>query len=109
MAIIPQIRCSHFARAFDFYTKILDFEYVEGDDPTSAKDAAFCVPLDQTWVRASSTLKTLTATACVLHRSLKRSPERMSPPASSNLRQLGESRLVIRSWETASDVDRGRR
>ena len=43
MAIIPQIRCSHFARAFEFYTKILDFEYVEGDDPTSAKEAAFCV------------------------------------------------------------------
>ena len=43
MAIIPQIRCSHFGRAFDFYTKILDFEYVEGDDPASATDAAFCV------------------------------------------------------------------
>jgi catechol 2,3-dioxygenase-like lactoylglutathione lyase family enzyme len=43
MAIIPQIRCSHFANAFQFYTKILDFEYVEGDDATSPKDAAFCV------------------------------------------------------------------
>jgi len=26
MAIIPQIRCSRFAEAFEFYTKILDFE-----------------------------------------------------------------------------------
>lgn len=43
MAIIPQIRCSRFAQAFEFYTKILDFEYVEGDDPTSASAAAFCV------------------------------------------------------------------
>jgi catechol 2,3-dioxygenase-like lactoylglutathione lyase family enzyme len=43
MAIIPQIRCSRFAQAFEFYTKILDFEYVEGDDPTSANKAAFCV------------------------------------------------------------------
>ena len=42
MAIIPQIRCSRFAQAFEFYTKILDFEYVDGDDPT-APDAAFCV------------------------------------------------------------------
>jgi catechol 2,3-dioxygenase-like lactoylglutathione lyase family enzyme len=43
MAIIPQIRCSDFRRAFEFYTKILDFEYVEGDDAVSARDAAFCV------------------------------------------------------------------
>ena len=43
MAIIPQIRCSRFAEAFEFYTKILDFEYVEGDTATSARDAAFCV------------------------------------------------------------------
>jgi len=43
MAIIPQIRCSRFAEAFEFYTKILlDFEYVEGDTATSARDA-FCV------------------------------------------------------------------
>lgn len=42
MAIIPQIRCRRFAEAFEFYTKILDFEYVDGDDPTAA-DAVFCV------------------------------------------------------------------
>jgi catechol 2,3-dioxygenase-like lactoylglutathione lyase family enzyme len=42
VAIIPQIRCSRFAEALEFYTKILDFEYVEGDDPTTG-DAAFCV------------------------------------------------------------------
>src|SRR5215471_11578692 len=29
---------------------------------------------------ASSTFRILTATACVLHRSLRRSPERVSPP-----------------------------
>jgi catechol 2,3-dioxygenase-like lactoylglutathione lyase family enzyme len=42
MAIIPQIRCRRFAEAFAFYTNILDFEYVDGDDPTAA-DATFCV------------------------------------------------------------------
>ena len=42
MAIIPQIRCSRFAEAFEFYTKILDFEHVDGDDPTK-EGAAFCV------------------------------------------------------------------
>jgi catechol 2,3-dioxygenase-like lactoylglutathione lyase family enzyme len=42
MAIIPQIRCSRFAEAFEFYTKILDFEYVDGDDPKK-EGAAFCV------------------------------------------------------------------
>jgi catechol 2,3-dioxygenase-like lactoylglutathione lyase family enzyme len=42
MAIIPQLRCRRFAKAFEFYTKILDFEYVEGDDPAAA-DAGFCV------------------------------------------------------------------
>ena len=26
MAIIPQIRCSRFGEAFEFYTQILDFE-----------------------------------------------------------------------------------
>ena len=43
MAIIPQIRCSRFGEAFEFYTQILDFEYVEGDNAASARDAAFCV------------------------------------------------------------------
>lgn len=42
VAIIPCVRCSRFAEAVDFYTKILDFEYVGGDDP-SAADAAFAV------------------------------------------------------------------
>jgi catechol 2,3-dioxygenase-like lactoylglutathione lyase family enzyme len=41
MAIIPQIRCKRFAESFEFYTKILDFEYVSGDDPTEG--GAFCV------------------------------------------------------------------
>jgi catechol 2,3-dioxygenase-like lactoylglutathione lyase family enzyme len=43
MAIIPQIRCSRFSASFDFYTKILDFEYVEGDDATTTNGASFCV------------------------------------------------------------------
>jgi catechol 2,3-dioxygenase-like lactoylglutathione lyase family enzyme len=43
MAIIPQIRCSRFSEAFEFYTQILDFEYVEGDDATTQSAAAFCV------------------------------------------------------------------
>jgi catechol 2,3-dioxygenase-like lactoylglutathione lyase family enzyme len=42
MAIIPQIRCRRFPEAFEFYTNILDFEFVDGDDPTAA-DATFCV------------------------------------------------------------------
>lgn len=41
MAIIPQIRCRSLRRAVDFYTKTLDFEYVEGDDPDGAE--GFCV------------------------------------------------------------------
>ena len=43
MAIIPAIRCSRFAESFDFYTKILDFEYIDGDDSTTSNAAAFCV------------------------------------------------------------------
>jgi len=42
MAIIPQIRCSQFTEAFEFYTKILDFEYVDGDTSTKP-GGAFCV------------------------------------------------------------------
>ena len=40
MAIIPQIKCSRFAQSLEFYTKVLDFEYVDGDDPTAP---SFCV------------------------------------------------------------------
>ena len=43
MAIIPQIRCTRFAEAFEFYTKTLDFEYVEGDDATTTPSGSFCV------------------------------------------------------------------
>lgn len=35
MAIIPSIRCSQLREAFAFYTQVLDFEYVDGDDPAS--------------------------------------------------------------------------
>ena len=42
MAIVPQIRCTRFAESVAFYTQILDFEFVDGDDPASA-DASFCV------------------------------------------------------------------
>jgi catechol 2,3-dioxygenase-like lactoylglutathione lyase family enzyme len=41
MAIIPSIRCRHIEPAVRFYTKVLDFEVVGGDDPTV--DPAFCV------------------------------------------------------------------
>ena len=38
MAIIPTVRCSRMAAAVDFYTRILDFECIEGEpddeDPT---------------------------------------------------------------------------
>jgi catechol 2,3-dioxygenase-like lactoylglutathione lyase family enzyme len=43
MAIIPQIKCSRFADAFNFYTKTLDFEFVTGDTATNPPKAAFCV------------------------------------------------------------------
>jgi catechol 2,3-dioxygenase-like lactoylglutathione lyase family enzyme len=39
--IIPQIRCRRLVDAMDFYTRVLDFEYVEGDNPTG--DGGFCV------------------------------------------------------------------
>ena len=32
MAIIPTVRCRRMKAALDFYTKVLDFEQVEGDD-----------------------------------------------------------------------------
>jgi catechol 2,3-dioxygenase-like lactoylglutathione lyase family enzyme len=41
VAIIPAIRCRRLSQAVDFYTKVLDFECVEGDDPSA--DAGFCV------------------------------------------------------------------
>ena len=31
MGIIPCVRCSRIATSVDFYTRILDFTYVEGD------------------------------------------------------------------------------
>ena len=39
--IIPQIRCRRLVDAVNFYTKILDFDYVEGDN--SEGDSGFCV------------------------------------------------------------------
>jgi hypothetical protein len=35
---------SRFAEAFEFYTRILDFEYVEGDDPTTTNPAFSASP-----------------------------------------------------------------
>jgi catechol 2,3-dioxygenase-like lactoylglutathione lyase family enzyme len=32
MAIIPTVRCSRMKASISFYTKVPDFEYVEGDD-----------------------------------------------------------------------------
>lgn len=32
MAIIPTVRCSNMAASLEFYTRILDFERVDGDD-----------------------------------------------------------------------------
>jgi catechol 2,3-dioxygenase-like lactoylglutathione lyase family enzyme len=45
MAIIPSVRCSRLAASIAFYTKILDFTYVEGDDDTG--DPAFCALMRQ--------------------------------------------------------------
>lgn len=41
MAIIPSIPCRKIATSLPFYTNILDFTHVDGDDGTS--DPAFCV------------------------------------------------------------------
>lgn len=41
MPIIPTIRCRHMATSLAFYTGVLDFTVVHGDDPPS--DPAFCV------------------------------------------------------------------
>jgi catechol 2,3-dioxygenase-like lactoylglutathione lyase family enzyme len=41
VATIPPLRCSRLAEGVEFYTKILDLEYVEGDDPHG--DHGFCV------------------------------------------------------------------
>ena len=35
MAIIPTVRCSNIQTSIAFYTRILDFEYLEGDGDTS--------------------------------------------------------------------------
>jgi catechol 2,3-dioxygenase-like lactoylglutathione lyase family enzyme len=41
MAIIPTVRCSNMQRSLAFYTTVLDFERVDGDDGTS--DPSFSV------------------------------------------------------------------
>ncbi len=41
MAIIPCVRCSRIAVSIDFYTQVLDFIYVGGDDVKA--DPSFCV------------------------------------------------------------------
>ncbi len=41
MAIIPTVRCSRMKASIAFYTKVLDFEYVQGDDDNS--DPSFSV------------------------------------------------------------------
>lgn len=41
MAIIPTVRCSTMRQSLTFYTRVLDFEYVDGDDDLA--DPAFSV------------------------------------------------------------------
>src|SRR5436190_9395822 len=41
MAIIPTVRCSRMKASIAFYTNVLDFEYVDGDDDTT--DPSFSV------------------------------------------------------------------
>lgn len=41
MAIIPTVRCSKIRQSLTFYTSVLDFELVDGDDDLA--DASFCV------------------------------------------------------------------
>jgi catechol 2,3-dioxygenase-like lactoylglutathione lyase family enzyme len=41
MPIIPTVRCTNMRRSLGFYTGVLDFEHVDGDDGT--EDPAFSV------------------------------------------------------------------
>lgn len=41
MALIPTVRCSSLTRSLAFYTEVLDFLHVGGDDDLT--DPAFCV------------------------------------------------------------------
>jgi catechol 2,3-dioxygenase-like lactoylglutathione lyase family enzyme len=41
MAIIPTVRCSNMRQSLAFYTSVLDFELVGGDDELA--DPSFCV------------------------------------------------------------------
>src|SRR5262245_51008415 len=41
MAIIPSVRCTNMDASLAFYTKVLDFEHVDGDDTTA--DPCFSV------------------------------------------------------------------
>lgn len=41
MPLIPTVRCSNLRRSLSFYSDVLDFQRVEGDDDVS--DPAFCV------------------------------------------------------------------
>jgi len=41
MAIIPTVRCRNMKKSLDFYTGVLDFELVDGDDDLS--DPSYCV------------------------------------------------------------------
>lgn len=41
MSVVPILRCSRMAASIAFYTGVLDFERVDGEDPSD--DPAFCV------------------------------------------------------------------
>jgi catechol 2,3-dioxygenase-like lactoylglutathione lyase family enzyme len=43
MAIIPTVRCSNLRRSLTFYTSVLDFERLDGDD--DLVDPSFCAVL----------------------------------------------------------------
>jgi hypothetical protein len=49
MAIIPQIRCSRFAEAFEFYTKFRARGLQTPGDPDAPAVEVQQGPLDQTW------------------------------------------------------------
>src|SRR4029077_3288219 len=45
MAIIPTVRCRRMEASIPFYTKVLDFEWVDGDDDNS--DPSFSVLMQE--------------------------------------------------------------
>ena len=47
MAIVPTVRCSSMRKSFAFYTNVLDFERIDGDD--DLVDPCYTLRFTQGW------------------------------------------------------------